>query len=102
MRPQHAPSRHRDDADEPCALPLAAEQKIEHARNLLRAGYVKEAEQTIDDVAARHGDDLDVLLAKAELLSRTKNGDVVTRFLEQAATRPGVQKQLASRPRRAG
>jgi len=97
-----APSRRGELADEPSALPLPDEQKIERARNLVRTGYAAQAQTLVDDVAQRHPDDLDVLLAKVELLSRTSDGATVTRFFDAAAGRAGVARQLAARPRRAG
>jgi tetratricopeptide (TPR) repeat protein len=100
-RPLLAVPRH-DHADEPSALPLPDEQKIERARNLVRMGYTAEAQKLVDDVALRHADDLDVLLARVDLLTRARTGDDVLKFMTGAGARGAVQKQLATRPRRAG
>jgi len=87
---------------EPSLLPGADEQVVERARNLVRAGYADQGRQLLDDVQARHPDDLDVLLARAEFLMRMEPGLPVARFLEEQARRPAVAKSLAARPRRAG
>jgi hypothetical protein len=84
-------------ADEPSLLPGADEQVVERARNLVRAGYADQGRQLLDDVAARHPDDLDVLLARAEFLMRQDPGLPVARFLDEQAKRPAVAKQLATR-----
>ena len=88
--------------DEPSLLPIADEQVVERARNLVRAGYADQGRQLLDDVQARHPDDLDVLLARSEFLMRMEPGLPVARFLEEQARRPQVAKSLAARPRRAG
>jgi TolA-binding protein len=87
---------------EPSLLPIADEQVVERARNLVRAGYADQGRQLLDDVQARHPDDLDVLLARAEFLMRMEPGLPVARFLEEQARRSPVAKSLAARPRRAG
>ena len=92
----------RFGADEPSLLPIADEQVVERARNLVRAGYADQARQLLDDVQARHPDDLDVLLARSEYLMRMEPGLPVARFLEEQSRRPAVAKSLAARPRRAG
>jgi len=92
----------RFGAGEPSLLPISDEQKIERARNLVRVGYAEQAAALIDDVAKRHPDDLDVLLARAELISRTTPGEPVETFLAAQAARPVVAKSLAARPRRGG
>ncbi|MGH7725688.1 MAG: tetratricopeptide repeat protein [Candidatus Eiseniibacteriota bacterium] len=95
-----AASRYGDD--EPSLLPLADEQKVERARGLVRQGYPEQAENLLADVESRHPDDLDVLLARAELISRQTPGAPTLRFLEERARRAPVAKALQERPFRAG
>ncbi len=101
LAPGGASGSARFGAGEPSLLPLADEQKIERARNLVRVGYADQARALIDDVAARAPDDLDVLLALAELLTRT-TPDAAARFLAEKGARPAVAAALVARPRRGG
>ena len=102
LAPSALVSGGRFGAGEPSLLPIADEQKIERARNLVRVGYAEQAVTLIDDVATRYPDDLDVLLARAELISRTTPGEPVGTVLAAQAARPAVAKSLAARPRRGG
>ena len=102
LAPSAIVSGGRFGAGEPSLLPTSDEQKIERARNLVRVGYADQASALIDDVAKRFPDDLDVLLARAELLSRTTPGEPVERFLAEQGQRAVVAKSLAARPRRGG
>ena len=92
----------RFGAQEPSLLPIADEQIVERARNLLRSGYPDQAREMLDEVLARHPDDLDVLLAHAELLSRTGQVDAVVKFLDEQGRRSKVAAALETHPRRAG
>ena len=87
---------------EPSLLPLADEQLVERARTLLRAGQAGAAERLIKDLETRHPDDLDVLLARAELMQRQESPPATGRFLDEKAKRPAVAKTLRGRPFRAG
>lgn len=90
------------EAAEPSLLPLADEQLVERARTLLRAGQPGPAERIIQDLESRHPDDLDVLLARAELMHRGEQPPATARFLDERARRPAVAKALKARPFRAG
>ena len=92
----------RFGAEEPSLLPIADEQVVERARNLVRAGYADQGRQLLDEVQKRHPDDVDVLLARAEFLMRMEPGLPVARFLDEQSRRAAVAKSLAVRPRRAG
>ncbi len=87
---------------EPSLLPLADEQKIERARNLVRMGSPEQAERLLADVEGRFPDDLDVLLARAEFLARLKPGEPTLSFLEENGRRGPVARALLERPFRAG
>jgi tetratricopeptide (TPR) repeat protein len=90
------------DGGEPSLLPLADEQLVERARTLLRAGQPGSAERIVQELEARHPEDLDVLLARAELLQRTAPPPATARFLDERAKRPAVARALRARPYRAG
>ena len=86
----------RFGADEPSLLPIADEQVVERARNLVRAGYADQGRQLLDDVQARHPDDLDVLLARAEFLMRMEPG-AAGRALPRGAGAPPRGREVARR-----
>jgi TolA-binding protein len=95
-------NRPGSDTPEPSLLPLADEQIVERARTLLRAGQPGAAELLIAELETRHADDLDVLLARAELMQRLEPPPATARFLDQKARRAAVSRALRSHPYRAG
>lgn len=90
------------ETSEPSLLPLADEQLVERARTLLRAGQPAAADRIVADLEARHAEDLDVLLARAELMQRQEAAPATARFLDAKARRPAVARALRTRPFRAG
>lgn len=87
---------------EPSLLPLAEEQKVERARHLIRAGYPDQAERMLAEVEETFPTDLDVLLARAELLARRTPGEGTLRFLEENGRKPAISKALQERTFRGG
>jgi hypothetical protein len=92
----------RGRADEPSRLPLADEQLVERARTLLRGGQPVQADRIVADLERRHPDDLDVLLARAELLNRLETPPATAKWLDEQAKRSPVAKALREQPFRAG
>ena len=89
-------------APEPSLLPIADQELVERARALVAAGRPEVAEPILRDLESRHPQDIDVLLARAQVLARTGPGAELLAFLEARARQGAVARALDERPIRAG